>query len=347
MKKLRVLALMHEALVPPRDARGMDLSAVEWKTEYDVVQTLRKLGHDVLPVGVAGDLAPIRDAVREFKPQIAFNLLEAFDDVVTWDQNVVAYLELMKVPYTGCNSRGLMLGRDKAITKKLLAYHRIAVPEFAIVPRGGKVRRPRRLGFPLIVKSLTFDASIGISQASVVDNDEKLADRVRFVHESLGTDAIVEAYIEGRELYVGVLGNSRLTALPVWELSFANMPEESRHIATERLKWSDSYRRKHGIDTGEAKALPAGLAEKIQTICKRTYRTLLLSGYARIDLRLADTGRVYVLEANPNPQLASGEDFANSAQRAGIAYTQLLQRILMLGLQWETKAAAERGSEAS
>jgi D-alanine-D-alanine ligase len=339
MKRLRVLALMHKSLVPPEDVSGVNLEAAEWITEHDVITTLRALGHEVLPVGVAGDLAPIRDAIRSFKPDVAFNLIEAFDDVVTWDQNVVAYLELSKVPYTGCNSRGLMLGRDKALTKQLLAFHRIAVPEFVIVPRRRRIRRPKRLGFPLIVKSLTLDASIGISQASVVDGEDKLAERVRFIHESLDTDALVESYIEGRELYVGLIGNQRVKALPVWELSFANMPDESRKIATERLKWSLAYQRKHGIMNAEAKDLPPGLAEKVQKICKRAYRILLMSGYARIDLRVNEAGRVYVLEANPNPQLAKGEDFAASAQRAGIEYGPLLQRILNLGLRWEPGAA--------
>jgi D-alanine-D-alanine ligase len=339
MKKLRLLALTHKTLVPPDDPRETDPATAAWKTEFDVVHTLRALGHEVLPVGVAGDLGPIRDAVRDFKPQIAFNLLEAFDDVVTWDQNVVAYLELMKVRYTGCNSRGLMLCRDKAIAKKLLAFHRIAVPDFVIVPRGKRIRRPKRLAFPLIVKSLTLDASIGISQASVVEEDDKLAERVRFIHESLDTDAIVESYIEGRELYVGILGNQRLTALPVWELSFAKMPEETRKIATERLKWSLAYQRKHGIVSHEAKELPNGMAQRIQAICRRAYRILLMSGYARIDLRLHEAGKIYVLEANPNPQLARGEDFADSAARAGIDYGALLQRIVKLGLSWEAGAA--------
>jgi D-alanine-D-alanine ligase len=335
MKKLRVLALLHETLVPPEDVTGVDLAAAEWKTEFDVVRGLRRLGHEVQEVGVEGDLGPIRKAIREFKPDIAFNLLESFGDVVTWDQNVVAYLELLQVPYTGCNSRGLMLGRDKALTKKLLSYHRITVPEFHIVRRGARVRRPKRLAFPLIVKSLTFDASIGIAQASVVESDEKLEERVRFVHESVGTDALVESYIEGRELYVGVLGNHRLTTLPVWELSFKNLPEEQRRIVTERLKWSLAHQRKHGIVSGEAKDLPQGMATRIQALCARIYRILLMSGYARIDLRLSESGRLYVLEANPNPQLADGEDFAESAKKAGLDYGRLLQRIVSLGLRWE------------
>jgi D-alanine-D-alanine ligase len=334
-RKLRVLALMQESLVPPDDVRGVDLTGAEWKMEYDVVSTLRGLGHEVQPLGVGGNLADIRNAVADFKPHITFNLLEGFDDVATWDQNVVAYLELLKVPYTGCNSRGLLLGRDKAIAKKLLSYHRIPVADFLVAPRGRRFRRPKRLAFPLFVKSLTLDASIGISQASVVEDDAKLEERVSFVHESIGTDALVERYIEGRELYVGVLGNERLQVLPIWELYFKNLPEEVRKIATERLKWSLSYQKKHGIDSGEAKDLPSGLEDRIRDVCKRVYRNLMLSGCARIDLRMTEAGQAYVVEANPNPQLAHDEDFAQSARKAGIDYPELIQRILNLGLRWE------------
>ena len=233
--------------------------------------------------------------------EIAFNLLEAFDDVVTWDQNVVAYLELMKLPYTGCNSRGLMLGRDKAITKKLLTYHRIRVPEFALFPIGRAIRRPPRLGFPLMVKSLTLDASIGISQASVVDSDERLRERVRFVHESVGTDAIAERYIEGRELYVGVMGNRRLLALPVWELDLTGLPDGSAHIATERLKSASAYRERHGVTSGAARDLSPEMVERIHGICRRVYRILQLSGYARIDLRLDEAGKRLRTRGQPEP----------------------------------------------
>jgi D-alanine-D-alanine ligase len=187
----------------------------------------------------------------------------------------------------------------------------------------------------LIVKSLTLDASLGISQASVVDSDERLLERVRFIHESLQTDALVEEYIEGRELYVGLLGNQRLQVLPVWELDFSGMPEESRKIATERLKWSLTYQKKHRIMTGRAGNLSPEELRRIISICKRVYRNLELSGYARIDLRLRPDGRVYVLEANPNPQLAYGEDFAESAESAGLDYGPLLDRIMALGLRWE------------
>ena len=331
--RLRILALVHESLVPPDVAPEGALPGAEWKTEYDVVHTLRKLGHEVRPLGVGSDLGVIRVAIEEMKPHMAFNLLEGFDDVPIWDQNVVAYLELLKMPYTGCNARGLMLSRDKAIAKKLLSYHRVPVADFTVFPRGRGVKRPKRLVFPLFVKSLTMDSSIGISQASVVENEDELKERVRFIHESIGTDALVERYIEGRELYVGILGNQRLQVLPVWELLFTKMPEEKRKIATERLKWSLTYQKRHGIVSAEAKDLPD--ARRIQEVCRRVYRNLMLSGYARIDLRLTAEGRVYVIEANPNPQLSHDEDFAQSAQNAGLDYGSLLQRIVNLGLRWE------------
>ena len=334
MKKLRILALMHAELVPPEDVSGYDVANVDWKTEFDVVSFLRAAGHEVQPLGTGDDLRAIRTVIEEWKPHIAFNLLEHFHGIPIFDQNVVSYLELLRMPYTGCNPRGLMLARDKALSKKLLAYHRIPVPDFVVFPMGRAVRRPKRLGFPLIVKSLSLEGSTGISQASVVDDDAKLEERVRFIHQTNGTDAVVERYIEGRELYVGILGNQRLQVFPVWEMLFTKMPEEARRIATDRVKWSSAYQKKHGIKTTAAKNLPEGAAQAIQRMCKRVYRTLGLSGYARIDLRMDDQGRAYVIEANPNPQLAYGEDFAESAERVGISYEALLLRIVTLGLSW-------------
>jgi D-alanine-D-alanine ligase len=339
--KLRVLALVHRHLVPPEEIdAGADITSEPWRTEYDVMSTLRGMGHEVQVLGVHDDLRDIRRAVTDWKPHIAFNLLEGFDDIVIFDQNVVSHLELLKLPYTGCNPRGLLLARDKSLSKKLLAYHRISVPEFEVFRVGRPVRRPKRLTFPLMVKSLTQEASIGISQASVVDSDEKLAERVAFIHQSIGTAALVEQYIEGRELYVGILGNQTLQALPVWELFFSNMPPDARRIATDRVKWSVKYQKKYGIDSGPAKDLTEADAEKIQHLCKRAYRALELSGFARIDLRLDEAGRAWVLEANPNPQIARGEDFAASAEKAGITYEGVLQRIINLGLRWQPESVA-------
>ena len=339
MRKLRVLALMHDYMVPPDNLSGFDLGAVEWKTEFDVTSTLVDMGHDLHLLGLKDDLGLIRQAVDQFKPHIAFNLMEAFHEVGAFDMNVVSYLELLRLSYTGCNPRGMVLSRDKALSKKLMAYHRIPVPEFAVFRRGLAIKRPRRLKFPVIVKSLTQEASIGISQASVVEDDTKLRERVQFVHESVATDAIAERFIEGRELYVGVIGNERLQVFPVWEMEFSKMPEGVHRIATDRVKWSVKYQDKHGIKTSAAKKLPNGMAEAIQRLARRVYRTLEMSGYGRMDLRMDEDGKAYVLEANANPQLAFGEDFAESAERAGIPYEDLLQRILNVGLRWQPERA--------
>jgi D-alanine-D-alanine ligase len=339
--KLRVLAVVHRHLIPPDSvAEGTDLAAAPWRTEFDVISTLKTAGHEVQTLGVHDDLSELRRASADWKPHVAFNLLEGFDDITIFDQNVVSHMELLKLPYTGCNPRGLLMARDKSLSKKLLAYHRLTVPEFDVFRIGRKFRRPKRLSFPLIVKSLTQEASIGISQASVVDTDEKLEERVRFIHDSIGTAAIVEQYIEGRELYVGVLGNQVLQALPVWELFFTNMPPDAKRIATDRVKWSVKYQKKYGIESGQAAGLPDGAAEHIQHVCKRAYRALELSGYARIDLRLDEKGTVWLIEANPNPQIAKGEDFAASAEKTGIAYDALLQRIINLGMRWQPESFA-------
>ena len=332
--KRRILALVHEHLVPPEDTTGIDVLEAEWKMEYDVIETLREMGHEVRVLGVHDDLAGIRPAAGFFEPHIVFNLMEAFAGITTFDQNVVSYLELLRLRYTGCNPRGLIFARDKALSKKLLAYHRIPVPDFSVVRYGRKPVLSKKMRFPLIVKSLFFEASAGISQASVVEDEDQLARRVQFIHESLGTAAIVEQFVDGRELYVGVLGNERLDVLPVWEMSFAQMAENRWRIATERVKWNTQYQKKNGIMTNAAK-LDAAAVDHIQRIAKRAYRALDLNGYARIDLRMDEEGRAYVLEANPNPNLAYGEDFAESAETNGISYERLLERIITLGMRWE------------
>jgi D-alanine-D-alanine ligase len=335
MKKLNVLALMHESLVPPEDTTGIDTTTVDWKMEFDVVETLKYIGHEVASLGVGSDLGAIRKTIKQFEPDVVFNLLEDFANVAIYDQNVVSYLELLRMPYTGSNPRGLMLARDKALSKQLLSYHRIPVPDFTVIRMGRSPKRPRRLAFPLIVKSLTYDGSVGISQASVVEDEEKLRERVAFIHQSLGTDAIVEQYVDGRELYVGLLGNHQLRVFPIWEINLSNLPEDARPIATDRVKWSGKYQKKYDIRTDEAKDLSDAMQQRIRHISKRTYRILGLSGYARIDFRLDPAGKLFVLEANPNPQLAYGEDFAESAERAGISYEALLQRIINLGRRWQ------------
>jgi len=341
MKRLRVLVLMHPDLIPPESIEGFSQPEINvWKTEYDVVTTLRASGHEVKPLGVQYELKPIRDEIESWKPHVVFNLLEQFHGDPAYDQNVASYLELLRIPYTGCNPRGLMLARGKDLSKKLLSYHRIPVPEFAVFPMHRKIKRPTRLGLPLIVKSVSEDASWGIARASVVDNDDKLKERVEFIHQRIGTAAIAEQFIEGREIYVGVLGNERLRVLPIWELDFGSIPEGSNRIATERLKHNAEYQSKLGVEQGPAKNLGPELQARIVKLAKRIYRTLDLDAYARIDFRLAADGTPYCIEANPNPEIAHIEEFASAAKHDGLPYAELLNRIVALGLSRARSADA-------
>jgi D-alanine-D-alanine ligase len=335
MRKKRVLVLMHADLVPPDDIAGKpDAEVSEYKTEYDVVTGLRELGHEVQPLGLFDDLTPLRRAIQNFTPHIVFNLLEEFRGEQMLDQNVVSYLELVQVPYTGCNPRGLMIARDKALSKKILHYHRIRVPRFAVVPAGRKLRRkPARLEYPLIVKSQVEEASIGIAEASLVNNDEKLAERIEFMHAKVGTSLILEQYVDGRELYLGVMGNTRLQALPVWELEMRRLRSDAPRIATRRVKWNLKFQERRGVEIGPARDLPPEVERLLVKTTKRLYRVLQLSGYARVDFRLDAEGRLYFLEANPNPDIGYGNEFAEAAEAAGIDYAPLLDRIIAIGLR--------------
>ncbi len=342
VKKLRVIVLVHEDLVPPESLEGYtDKEIQEWKSEFDVVTTLKEMGHEVRALGVSDDLSKFRREIELWKPHIAFNMLEEFHGISVYDQHVVSYMELLRQPYTGCNPRGLMLAHDKALCKQILAYHRILTPKFIVCPLKRTVKPTRRLTYPLLVKSVSEEASLGLSQASIVTNDEKLKDRVEFVHEHVQSDALVEEYIEGRELYVGILGNQRLQAFPIWELQFTKGGDNVPLIATAKVKWDVKYQKKLGVETSAAKDLPDGVASSIIKQCLRAYRGLFLTGYARIDLRLASDGRAYVLEANPNPNLAYGEDFAESANAAGMSYEALVHRIITLGRSYKAAWRAE------
>ena len=332
VRRKRVLVLMHEDLIPPADISGLTPAQVlPFATEYDVVTAMGWLGHEVIKLGVHDELAPLRRALKEVQPHVVFNLLEEFHGEAVFDQHMVSYLELQRAAYTGCNPRGLVLGRDKALSKKILHYHRIRCPRFAVFPIGRRVRRPARLPFPLIVKSLVEEGSTGISEASVVHNDEKLVERVRFIHRSVGTDAIAEEFIDGREVYAGVMGNHRLTVLPPWELKIGDLRSDAPRIATRRVKFDLEFQAKYNVDLGPAE-LSEPLMVQYRAVAKRIYRALGLSGYARIDFRLTPAGELYFLEANPNPDIARGEEFSSAAKAAGMDYEPLLQKLLNLGI---------------
>jgi D-alanine-D-alanine ligase len=220
-----------------------------------------------------------------------------------------------------------MLARDKALTKMVLAYHNLRIPHFMVCSRGAPVQRPSDIRFPLIVKPLDEDASVGISQSSVVRDDQSLADRVAFIHSRHNTDAIVEEFIAGRELYVGVIGNDPPRALPPIEMVFGDNTDEQARIATFKVKWSVKYRESRGIQNRIAKGLSKEVLENLSRTAVSAYQAAGLRDYGRIDVRLAHDDEIYIVEANPNPYLADGEDLAWAAEEGGFAYPQFIEKI--------------------
>jgi len=301
-------------------------------TEGHVVVALRELGHQIRTLGVDDDVAEIVGEMTEHPPDIVFNLTEQFRNDRRLDKAVAGLLEMMEVRYTGSGPAGLMLCRDKGLCKQILSLHKIRVPDFVVFRPGAAPRSPKRLDYPIIVKPIYEDASDGISMASVARTEGELLERVRFIHERWHQVAIAEQYIEGRELYVGVLGNRRLSVFPPRELRFGAAADGGPVIATSQVKWNDEYREKWNIEYGFAD-LPEDVLAKIARVCKRASRLLQLRDYGRIDLRLTADGRIYVLEVNPNPDIGFGDEFAESARQGGVQYNTLIDRILHLALR--------------
>lgn len=334
LKPMCILALMHEDLVPPDSIEGLTQEQIHpWKMEYDVKVSLEQMGHAVHPVGIYGDLSVLRDAIDRIGPDIVFNMMEEFDGQPLFDQHLVSYLELNRVRYTGCNPRGLTLSHDKALSKQILAHHRIPVPAFGVFRPGRRVRRSAKLPFPLLVKSLVDEGSVGISRASVVDDDAALAERVELIHRRTGRPAIAEQYIAGREIYMSLVGNERIQTFTPWEMFMHKLPEGVPNIATSKLKWSYAHQEQIGLETRPAE-LTTEEQRRLAALSKRIYRALFLSGYARLDFRMTPEGKFYLLEANPNPCLAYGEDFAEAVEKGGMDYATLLDTILRNGLNY-------------
>src|SRR5687768_15361606 len=332
-KKLKVLALF-DAIAPTTIDQDLsaELATDDWKTERDVLAALREHGHTAEYLAIFDNLDLIEQKLQQFEPDIIFNLADQFKNNRAFDQNIVAFLAMRGVAFTGCGSTGLTLCKHKAVSKKILGYHRIHTPEFVTIARGKRIARPKRLKFPILVKPLKEEASLGISQASFVETEEQFKERVQFIHEKFDNDVIAEEYIEGRELYVSVMGNHKLQVFPIRELVFREVPPDEPKIATYKAKWDEEYRKRWGLENRFADGLEASLEAQIVQTCKRIYRLLTIDGYARIDLRLTKNNELYFIEANPNPMLADGEDFALSAQRSGLTYPELIDRILRLAL---------------
>ncbi len=332
-KKLKILALF-DAIGPTTLDQDLstELKTADWKTEAAVLAALEELGYLHEQLAIFDDLDLLRQKLQTFTPDVIFNLADQFRNNRAFDQHIVSYLAMHDIPFTGCGTTGLTLCKHKAISKKILSYHRIHTPHFVTIPRGKRAVRPAHLKFPILVKPLKEEASYGISQASFVETDEQFRERVTFLHENTDNDVIAEEYIEGRELYVSLIGNHRLQVFPIRELVFREVPPDEPKIATYKAKWDEAYRQRWGLENRFAEGLEPALVRHIEDVCKRIYHLLTIDGYARVDLRLNAKNELYFIEANPNPVLAPDEDFAQSAMHTGLTYPRLIDRIARLGM---------------
>src|SRR5207237_2517387 len=225
-----------------------EMKTEDWQSEANVMAALGELGHTAEHLAIFDDVDLVRQKMESFQPDVLFNLVEQFKNNPGFDQNIVSLLEMQAVTFTGCGSTALTLSKHKGISKKILAQHGIGTPNFVVIPRGQRIGGPRQLKFPILVKPVKDEASYGISQASLVKDDEQFRERIAFIHEKRKSDAIAEEYISGRELYVSIMGNTRLTIFPIRELIFRDVPPKEPKDATYKAKWDEEYRKRWRVD---------------------------------------------------------------------------------------------------
>lgn len=335
MPRLRVLVLFDLPCAPMLGARPEEVMVgPDWQDERDVVRALKRADHDVSLVGVYNDLANTIAEIQAKKPDVVFNQCESFAGNRLQEPHIASMLELLRLPYTGAGPDALTICKDKGLSKSILSPHGVRVPAFAVSSRARPLKHfDASMVFPAIVKPLDLDSSEGIAQASLVTNAAEALKRISWLHQRLDTDAIVEEYIEGRELYLGVMGNDRLTVFPPTELTFKRLPKAAPRMLTYKAKWDLNYRRKYGIDSDKVRSLPQPVLDQLMESSKIVYRLCKIAGYARLDYRLPEDGSPPVfLEANPNPSIKRQDDFALAARCAGVTYEALIERIVRLAV---------------
>jgi D-alanine-D-alanine ligase len=330
--KILILFDLAYRLDPDETLSPERLKEEQRPTEADVMESLLRLGHTVETLAVFDNVTHIVEKLKTCLPDVVFNLSESFHQNRAHEPNIPALLELMKVRYTGSGPDALLLCKDKAITKKVLAYHQVRVPDFVVSHRLSPLRRLRRFKFPAFVKPRCEESSDGISKASFARDEHEAIERAQFIHQKFDCDALIEEYIEGRELYISVLGSRRLTVFPAREVFFDNMPADVPRFATYHAKWNDAYRKKWGITNGAARELPAEVEKDLRKIARNVYGWLKIRGCGRLDVRLTPKGELFVIEVNPNPSLSQDEDFAQSAAAAGMDYDAVIKAILELAM---------------
>lgn len=331
MKTLKIVLLFDLSIKLSREEYADYWNTPDWKTEKDVRNTLLKLGHEVIPFGIYNDIEEFIKLVKDEKPDLVFNMSEAFSGKRDFEPNLTALMQLVGVPFTGAGPMSLQLCKDKGLTKVILGYHQIRTPKFIVAKKSKTVQSLKKFQFPAFIKPLQLESSEGISQVSYAENEKEALARVKFIHERLGVDAIIEEFIDGREVYVSILGNEKLSVFPPRELFFKQVPEDEPKFATFRSKWDQGYRKKWGIDSGWMEEISDSTQRKLIDVCKKIYRLLQIQGFGRIDLRIKND-EIYFIEANPNPSIAKKEDYALSANKAGVEYEDLIAKIISLSL---------------
>ena len=335
MGKLNVVVLYDrweepEDAAAPADKAPLTRTLDKKEVEDEVAETLGKLGHDATLHVLDGSVKSL-NAIARTDCDLFFNLAESFAGNDTADYCIAAYLELLNKKYTGSGSRGLLYCQDKAVAKKILEFHGIHTPVFARSYRG-RLDFSHDLEFPVIVKPAREDGSIGIEFNAVVSSIRELMERIDWLHANFDSPVLIEEYVEGREMYVGVIGNEHPEALPVVELDLSKLPEGTPRIAGAEVKWGKGTRAYRDTKSAVAEDLPEETIAALQQTAVAVYQALELRDYGRIDMRLRPDGRVAVIEANPNPWLASKAEFAMAARKAGRNYTQLIEEITDLAL---------------
>ena len=331
----KILAVFDIPEPPPEDGDySYYLKSKDWEDEADVIEALEANGHEVAIAGVFQDLKPLWQSVQQFEPQLIFNMCETFANRRDQEVNLVGFYELLGIPYTGAGPEALRICRDKSLSKKILSYHRIRIPRFDTSLR----RRPKKtlasnMIYPAICKPVDREGSEGISSTSLVKNQQEALDRVQYIHHKLKADAIVEEFISGQEIYMGVMGNERLTVLPPRQLFFRKVEDTTQAFYTYKAKWDEKYRSKWGIESGPSENLDATQLTHLKRVAAKIYRLFQLKGYARIDFRVKESGDIVFLEANPNAGISQTEEFAMAAEENGMSYEALIDHIVNLGLR--------------
>ena len=314
---------------PEKPVRGKRRKKKREKADREeIFEALGKLGHEPFYQVLDGAEKTLV-ALAKFDADLVFNLTESYAGDDTKDMNIAAYLELLDLQYTGAGPHAMYLAQDKALAKKIFAFHGIKTPFFATSYRG-KLDHSHDISFPLIVKPTSEDGSIGIDQGSFVESVKELMERIHYIQEEFNSPALIEEYIEGREIYASILGNENPEVLPMVELDLSKLPKGTPKIAGQEVKWATETEAYKVTKSAPAEDLDEATTKRLSETALSAYQALKLRDYGRIDMRLSKKGEVFVIEANPNPWLASTAEFAMAARKAGRNYTELIAEIVDL-----------------